>query len=102
MKKILALCSVAVLFAGLAFAQNNSLGDPNPEDVGADSAMSSLREVSIDKFEREGSWNVHISADDGIIAGRLFQGSPIMKEPLEEDAGKEVSLFPLVFLVFDF
>ena len=89
MKKILALCSVAVLFAGLAFAQNNSLGDPNPEDVGADSAMSSLREVSIDKFEREGSWNVHISADDGIIAGRLFQGSPIMKEPLEEDAGKE-------------
>ena len=89
MKKFLALCPVAVLFAGLSFAQNNGLGDPNPADIGAESAMSALREVSVDKFEREGAWNVHISADDGVIAGRLFQGSPLMKEPLEDDEGRE-------------
>ena len=73
--------------AGMLFAQ--SLTDPNPETVGADSAMLSLREVSVDKFERKGSWYVHISPDDGTIAARLFEGSPAMKEPLKEDEGKE-------------
>lgn len=89
MKKLLAFSVLAVLSAGLVFAQASSLQDPNPENVGADSALSSLREVSIDKFEREGSWHVHISADDGVIAGRLFEGNPAMKEPLPEDEGKE-------------
>ena len=89
MKKLLAFSVLAVLSAGLMFAQASSLQDPNPENVGADSALSSLREVSIDKFEREGSWNVHISADDGVIAGRLFEGNPALKEPLPEDEGKE-------------
>ena len=53
MKKLLAFSFVAVLTAGLVFAQTSSLTDPNPEMIGADSAMQALREVSIDKFERE-------------------------------------------------
>ena len=73
MKKLLALAAV-LLTASMMFAQ--SLSEPNPETVGADSAMLALREVSIDKFEREGSWYVHISPDDGVIAARLFDGSP--------------------------
>ena len=85
MKKIVTLSIIAVLAVGLMFAQNSSLSDPNPETIGADSAMSALREVSVDKFEREGSWNVHISSDDGTIAGRLFEGAPAMKDPLPED-----------------
>jgi hypothetical protein len=85
MKKLLALLAVC-LTASMIFAQ--SLSDPNPETVGADSAMLSLREVSIDKFEREGSWYVHISPDDGVIAARLFDGSPAMKEPLPGDEDK--------------
>lgn len=89
MKKLLACSLVAFLATGVLFAQTSSLQDPNPETVGADSAMSSLREVSIDKFEREGSWNVHISPDDGVITSRLFDGNPAMKEPLPEDEGKE-------------
>ncbi|MDD5930097.1 MAG: flagellar filament outer layer protein FlaA [Spirochaetales bacterium] len=89
MKKVLALCIITLFAAGFVAAQNSSLQEPNPENVGADSAMAALREVSIDKFEREGSWNVHISADDGIISGRLFEGNPAMKEPLAEDEGKE-------------
>ena len=88
MKKLFAVSVIALLTAGLIFAQQ-SLDEPDPEKVGADSALSALREVSLDKFEREGSWNVHISADDGIITGRLFEGNPAMKEPLEEDEGKE-------------
>ncbi len=89
MKKLITFSAIAFLAAGLTFAQTSSLQEPNPENVGADSAMASLREVSVDKFEREGSWNVHISADDGVIAGRLFEGNPSMKDPLPEDEGKE-------------
>ena len=89
MKKLLTFSVMAVLAAGFIFAQTSSLQEPNPEDVGADSAMASLREVSLDKFEREGSWKVHISSDDGTIAARLFEGAPSMKEPLAEDEGKE-------------
>lgn len=89
MKKLITFSVLAVLAAGLTFAQTSSLQDPNPETVGADSAMSALREVSIDKFEREGSWSVHISSDDGVITSRLFEGNPAMKDPLPEDEGKE-------------
>lgn len=89
MKKLITFSVLAVLAAGLTFAQTSSLQEPNPETVGADSAMSALREVSIDKFEREGSWNVHISSDDGVITSRLFEGNPAMKDPLPEDEGKE-------------
>ena len=86
MKKVIALLSVLAA-AGCLFAQTSALSDPNPEIIGHDSAMLSLREVSLDKFEREGSWNVHISPDFGVISGRLFEGNPSMKEPLagEED-----------------
>ena len=79
MRKLVALL-VAFTAAGMLFAQ--SIADPNPETVGADSAMLSLREISVDRMEREGQWYVHISPDDGVIAARLFDGSPAMKEPL--------------------
>ena len=88
MKKLLTCCFV-LAFASVLFAQTQTLSEPNPETVGADSAMMSLREVSVDKFEREGSWNVHMSPDNGVIAARLFKGAPAMKEPLPEDEGKE-------------
>ncbi|MCR5495890.1 MAG: flagellar filament outer layer protein FlaA [Treponema sp.] len=82
MKKFLAAALVALL-AGLAFAQNSIVDDPNPEVVGNDSAMQALREISLDKFEREGAWNVHMSPDYGVISARNFQGSPAMKEPVK-------------------
>lgn len=87
MKKLVSIV-LALATAGLLFAQQ-SIATANPENVGADSAMLSLREVSVDKFEREGSWYVHISSDDGVISARLFDGNPSMKEPLPEDEGKE-------------
>lgn len=88
MKKLLVLVSL-IFVAGLVFAQNSSISDPDATSVGRDSAMQALREVSLDKFEREGSWNVHISPDYGVITGRLFEGNPAMKDPLPEDEGKE-------------
>lgn len=82
MKKF--LLSVLVAAATCAvFAQNSLVEEPNPETVGNDSAMQALREISLDKFERDGSWFVHMSPDYGVIAARNFEGSPAMKEPLK-------------------
>ena len=54
-KNILAIC--AVLAGGLVFAQNSSLLEPTPETIGADSAAMALREINVDKFEREGRYD---------------------------------------------
>lgn len=87
MKKIISAV-IALAVAGFAFAQTSSLSEPDPTVIGADSAKQALRQISVDRFEVEGSWNAHISPDYGIISSRLFNGSPMMKEPLkgEEDA----------------
>lgn len=90
MKKVL---SVVLAFAtfGMVFAQTSSLSEPDPTVIGADSAKQALREVSVDRFEIEGSWNSHISPDYGVISSRLFDGSPAMKEPLKGDEEAEDS-----------
>lgn len=83
---------LSVLVAAVAcavFAQNSLVEDPNPETVGNDSAMQSLREQSLDRFERDGSWFVHMSPDYGVISARNFEGSPAMKEPLKGDEDAE-------------
>ncbi len=88
MKKF--LLSVLVAAAACAvFAQNSIVDEPNPETVGNDSAMQALRELSLDRFERDGSWFVHMSPDYGVISARNFEGSPAMKEPLKGDEDAE-------------
>ncbi len=82
MKKFL-LTALVAMAACAAFAQNSIVEDPNPEVVGNDSAMQALREISLDKFEREGAWFVHMSPDYGVISARNFEGSPAMKEPVK-------------------
>lgn len=81
MKKIFISVVVAMLSCAV-FAQNSVIEEPNPETVGNDSAMQALREISLDRFEREGAWSVHMSPDYGVASTRLFEGSPIMKEAL--------------------
>ena len=86
---------VTVIFtlaaAGMAFAQNSSLSETDPTIIGADSAKQALKEISVDKFEIEGSWNASISPDFGIISSRLFDGSPAMKEPVKGEEELEDS-----------
>ena len=89
MKKYVVSILAAVAVVCAVSAQNSIVGDPNPETIGNESAMQALQENSVDKFEREGSWNVHMSPDYGVISARLFEGNPAMKEPLKEDVGKE-------------
>ena len=88
MKKIIvAFMALAVATAG-AFAQ--SLSDPDASNIGNDSARQALREVRVDRFEREGSWSVHISSDYGVISGRLFEGGPAAKDPLDDAGSQEL------------
>ena len=89
MKKVLFAVLAASVFTFAVSAQNSLVDEPNPETIGNESAMQALHEISLDKFEREGSWNVHISPDYGVITSRLFEGSPAMKDPLKEDESKE-------------
>ena len=89
MKKVLFAVLAASVFTFAVSAQNSLVDEPKPETIGNESAMQALHEISLDKFEREGSWNVHISPDYGVITSRLFEGSPAMKDPLKEDEGKE-------------
>ena len=85
MKKLhFAVMAALILSGASVFAQTDSLSEPDASNIGNDSAKQALREVSVDRFEREGSWNVHISPDYGVISGRLFDGSPLAKEPLED------------------
>ena len=91
MKKIYFVLFVAALVAtGTLFAQTQSRSEPDASQIGNDSAKQALKEVSVDRFEREGFWNVHISSDYGVISGRLFDGSPAAKEPLEDADNKQI------------
>lgn len=78
MKKVLVVLLV-LLTTVCVFAQE-SLSDPDASMIGVDSARQSLKEVSLDLFEREASWDVYMPIDDGIITSRLFDGSPAGKE----------------------
>lgn len=84
MKKLIFVLMMLTVVS-FSFAQETgSITDPDPTVIGADSARQSLREVSIDLFEREGSWNTSMSPDVGVISMRLFNGNPAGKEPLPE------------------
>jgi len=97
MKKTYFAVLVLSAMALCAFAQDNgnaagardasSLDQTDPALVGVDSAEQRLKEVSVDKFELEGSWTCKMSADEGIIEGRLFDGSPKNKNAIPEEEG---------------
>ena len=76
------------MFAGavLLVAQET---EPEPDELGIDTAQQNLQEISISRFEDPGFWDVHIPIDAGIITHRRLQGEPMDKEPIpaEEEAG---------------
>ena len=77
--------------ATVAFAQRaNEVGSPDADRLGIDAAQQYLKEVSLDKFEREGFWRSTMSSDDGYTTTRLFAGSPSGKQPLAEEDGLNI------------
>lgn len=87
MKRALIL-AILVLSATLLFAQQ----DPDPENLGRDTAQQELQEVSISKFEDAGFWRVYMPIDQGLIESRRFEGSPELKELLPEEEDLDIAL----------
>ncbi|CEM62525.1 flagellar filament protein FlaA [Treponema phagedenis] len=101
MKKIIIVCllTVAVLVSGFAQEEQSAsegqdlstIDAADPSKIGNFSAEQRLKEVSVDKFETEGTWNVSMSSDEGVIQGRLFDGNPMNKKPIPEEEGLELA-----------
>ena len=87
MKRALIL-AILVLSATLLFAQQ----DPEPENLGRDTAQQELQEVSISKFEDSGFWRVYMPIDQGLIESRRFEGNPLGKELLPEEEDLDIAL----------
>lgn len=95
-KRICGIVFVFLLIGGFLFAQEQEnedqpVGEPNPNAIGVDSAQQNLQEISVNKFEDTGFWNVYMASDQGVTAMRRFPGGPMDKEPIEgeEAAGIE-------------
>ena len=95
MKKaiIVSLAFAAASFAAFAqgaasqAASSSEIGTPDPNKMGIETAQQMLKEISVDKFEAAGFWDAGISADEGFIQSRLFDGGPAAKkdEPIADE-----------------
>ena len=89
----LTLIAALIVCGGLMFAQTAeeySIDSPNAEQIGVTSSDITLKEVSLDKFETEGTWKAFISSDEGVITSRLFTGSPAAKQPIPDEEGMNI------------
>jgi hypothetical protein len=91
MKRVLIVSVIFVLMAGAVFAQQaNEVGTPQSERLGIDAAQQYLKEVSVEKFEKDGYWRSTMSPDNGFVTTRLFAGGPLGKEPIPEEEGMDI------------
>jgi len=90
MKRLLIIILVLSV-AAAAFAQRaTEVGAPNANSLGIDAAQQYLKEVSVDKFEREGFWRSTMSSDEGYTTSRLFNGSPAGKVTIPDEEGLNI------------
>jgi hypothetical protein len=87
MKRILVFVLIFSVAAGVFAQLRPEIGSPDVERLGIDAAQQFLKEVSLDKFERDGYWRSTMSSDFGHTTTRLFTGSPAGKTPIPEEEG---------------
>jgi hypothetical protein len=90
MKRILIIVLVFVAVTGAFAQQRPEIGAADPQRLGIDAAQMFLKEVSVDKFEREGFWRSSMSPDFGLTTSRLFVGSPAGKTPIPDEVGLNI------------
>ena len=90
MKRILIIVMILSVAGGVFAQLANEVGSPDAERLGIDAAQQYLKEVSLDKFEREGYWRSSMSSDDGYVTSRLFLGGPSGKQPLADEEGLDI------------
>jgi hypothetical protein len=89
MKRYVIVTILLIAAASMVFAQRE-VGEPNPNEIGTDSAQQQLKEVSVEKFEFDGFWYSTMSSDEGYTISRLFEGGPEGKEPIPEEEGLDI------------
>ncbi|MCL2478791.1 MAG: flagellar filament outer layer protein FlaA [Treponema sp.] len=90
MKRILIII-MSLSLAGVLFAQQRpEVGATDPSRLGLDAAQQELKEVSVDKFEKDGYWRSAMSPDTGYTTTRLFIGSPMGKQPIPDEEGLDI------------
>jgi len=92
MKRLIIIVLVLLTAAGV-FAQQvqrPEIGSADPNRLGIDAAQQFLKEISVDRFEREGFWNSSMSTDSGYISSRLFLGSPMGKTVIPDEEGLNI------------
>ncbi len=98
MKRTFAIVIFLVGLIAFGFAQNeenqddqfSTIDTADPTKVGVDTAIQRIKEVSVDKFETEGTWYTKMSADEGVIKCRLFDGNPKNKKAIPDEENLEI------------
>ena len=90
MKRLLIIILVFSVTAAVFAQRSTEVGAPNAASLGIDAAQQYLKEVSVDKFEREGFCRSTMSSDDGFASSRLFNGSPSGKLVIPEEEGLNI------------
>ena len=102
MKRFVVLTGILVLGGtAIPFAQETQ---PDPNDLGVDTAQQNLQEISIERFEDPGFWLSSIPVDRGLVMHRRVNGSPSGKEPIaaEVEAGIEPTDENVIGMKVDF
>jgi hypothetical protein len=88
MKKIVLIVGMAALLPFLLPAQQTE--GIETERLGKDQAQQELVEVSVSKFEDVAFWGASMMLDDGIVAIRRFEGSPLDKQPIPGEEESDI------------
>ena len=90
MKRFLIITLVFFVTTAVFAQQRLEIGAPDAERLGIDAAQQYLKEVSIEKFERDGYWLSTMSFDDGYTTSRLFMGAPAGKTVIPDEEGLSI------------
>jgi hypothetical protein len=78
--------SVILFLAVAGFLSAQEVGTPEAGGMQYGVDNTDIKEVSVDKFELDGAWGASMSSDMGFITSRLFNGGPVGKTPIPEEA----------------
>jgi hypothetical protein len=82
--------STILFLAVAAFLSAQDVGTPEANQIQSGVDDENLKEVSVEKFEIDGTWSASLSSDVGFVTGRLFPGGPSGKTPVPEEEGLNI------------
>ncbi|MDR1231930.1 MAG: flagellar filament outer layer protein FlaA [Spirochaetaceae bacterium] len=86
--------------AGFAFAQ---VGTPEAGELQYGVDNTDIKEISVDKFELDGTWSASVSSDIGFVSSRLFPGGPTTgKTPIADEADLNIPDVSVLGMRVDF